>query len=139
MTAADTEFQTLRQDPHTFETLGRVLQVLCTTPGPLSECLGFRLWSRFPAGGYVLSWHGVTPTQDEIVEHLMDAAADDEQTTALRPGDIRGVEKGRYYTTVDVRGVQFQLRPEPMLRPDALAAMGEYWRTGELIFPPGRA
>ncbi|MFE3195861.1 hypothetical protein ACFXHA_43160 [Nocardia sp. NPDC059240] len=135
MTTADEEFQALGWDPHTFEVLGRVMHVLFNTPGPLSECLGFRLWPTLPGGGYVLCWRGVAPTEEEIVEYLLEAAADDVQTTVLRPGDVRRFRKGPYYTEVDVSGVIFQLRPEPMPQPHTYAAMGEYWRTGALTRP----
>ncbi|MGV9839122.1 hypothetical protein ACWDUL_33660 [Nocardia niigatensis] len=133
MTTAENEIPAQSRDPHTFEVLGRVMDVLCSTPGPLSECLTFRLWPALLAdGGYVLAWCGVTPTEDEVVEYLIEAAANDEMTTTLRGGDVRQAEKGSFYTTVDVRGVRFQLRSEPMPQPEAYAAMSEYWRTGEL-------
>ncbi|MEU2106417.1 hypothetical protein [Nocardia sp. NPDC019255] len=131
MTTADSEIRAQRHDPHTYEVLGRVLSVLCYTPGPLAECLAFRLWPLMNGGGYVLAWSGVRPTEEEVVSYLGEAAADDEMTTILRPGDVR-FRKGPYYTLVEVRGVLFQLRPEPMPQPDSFAAMGEYWRTGEM-------
>lgn len=79
----------------------------------------------------MLAWSGVRPTEDEIVQYLGEAAADDEMTRTLSPGDVR-FKKGHYCTLVEVRGVEFQLRPEGMPEPETFAAMGEYWRTGEL-------
>lgn len=131
MTTADSQPSDRWHDPHTYEVLGRVLSVLCDTPGPLAECLAFRLWPLMNDVGYVLAWSGVRPTEEEIVNYLGEAAADDEMTTTLRPGDVR-FQKGPYYTLVEIRGVLFQLRPESMPQPETFAAMGEYWRTGEL-------
>jgi hypothetical protein len=129
MTAADRTIRAQRHDPHTYEVLGRVMSVLCSIPGPLSDCLAFRLWPILIGGGYVLAWHGAAPTEAEVVEYLLSAAADDEMTTVLRPGDIR-LTRGDDCTSVEVRGVQFQLRPEPMPQSEAFTAIGEYWRTG---------
>ncbi|WP_405178940.1 hypothetical protein [Nocardia sp. NBC_01377] len=80
---------------------------------------------RLTGDGYVLSWRGVTPTEGEVAEYLISAAADGEWTQTLNPGDVR-VEKACHCTLVDVRGVAFQLRPEPMLQPDVLTAMSHY-------------
>ncbi|WP_157129027.1 hypothetical protein [Nocardia amamiensis] len=134
MTTAESETRERRHDAHSYEVLGRVMSVLCDNPGPLGECLAFRLWPVLHDGGYVLSWCGVTPTDDEVVEYLVDAAADDDMTTVLRPGDVRLLARRHYslFTVVEVRGVQFQLRPEPMFQPETYAAMGEYWRTGKM-------
>ncbi|WP_331757712.1 hypothetical protein [Nocardia sp. NBC_01388] len=126
MTTADS--QTLPR-LHDYEVLGRVLSVLCSTPGPLAECLGFRLWPRLHKdGGYVLSWHG-HPSMHEVTDYLCAAAADDEMTADLRPGDI---QLHRERTAVIVRGVQFNLQPEPMPSPESYLALGEFWRTGAL-------
>ncbi|MDE1675279.1 hypothetical protein [Nocardia gipuzkoensis] len=136
MTTADSEILARRHDPHSYEVLGRVMSLLCSTPGPLADCLTFHLWPLLHDGGFALSWCGAIPTEDEIVEYLVDAAADDDMTTVLRPGDVRlGQSHYSVYAVVDVRGVRFQLRPEPMFQPDTYAAMGEYWRTGELALP----
>lgn len=131
MTTADIDVRALRKDPHTFEVLGRVLTILSDTPGPLAECFAFRLWPMLVGGGYVLSWHGI-PTEDEVVKYLIDAAADDEAFDVLRPGDVRQLATG-HFTTVDVLGVQFQLRSEPMPTPAKYAAMEHYWRGGDII------
>ncbi|MFI2589842.1 hypothetical protein ACH498_25065 [Rhodococcus erythropolis] len=126
MTTADIEVRALTKDPHTFEVLGRVLTVLADTPGPLAECLAFRLWPMLGGGGYIFSWYGI-PTVDEVVEYLLCAAADDDATDVLRPGDIRRLSR-EDFTTVDVLGVQFQLRREPMFAHAKYAAMEHYWR-----------
>lgn len=131
MTTADSEVRSRRHDPRTFEVLGRVMEILCFAPGPLGDCLAFNLWPMLHGGGYVLSWRGVVPTEDEVAAHLAVAAADDEMTTILRPGDVR-IGSGHHGRIVEVRGVQFELRPEAMIRPEMYTAMGEYWRTGEL-------
>ncbi|WP_194838501.1 hypothetical protein [Nocardia sp. XZ_19_369] len=138
MATADDEARARRHDPHTFEVLGRVAALLFDTPGPLAECLSPRLYPTLTGSGYVLSWHGVAPTVDDVADYLSTAAADDEMTTVLRPGDVR-FKPGHYCTVAEVRGVQFHLRPDPVIRPDAYAAMGEYWRTGKLPFPAAAA
>ncbi|WP_039824883.1 hypothetical protein [Nocardia testacea] len=131
MTTAESRPRSRRHDPHTYEVLGRVLHVLCGTQGPLAECLAFRLWPTLTGAGYVLAWSGVRPTEDEIVQYLGEAAANDEVTTTLSPGDVL-FKKGHYCTLVKIRGVEFQLRSEGMPEPETFAAMGEYWRTGTL-------
>lgn len=131
MPTAHDRSRTRHHEPHTYETLGRVMTLLCHTPGPLAEVLALRLWPTLTGDGYVLSWRGVTPSEDEVAEYLLSAADDDEWTQTLGPGDVR-VEKACHCTLVAVRGVAFQLRPEPMLQPDVLTAMSRYWRTGEL-------
>ncbi|WP_328410999.1 hypothetical protein [Nocardia sp. NBC_00403] len=135
MTTADSSTRARRrEDPHTFEVLGRVMTLLCDNPGPLADCLAPLLWPLLTGGGYALSWCGVTPTESEVAEYLLDAAADDDMTRVLRPGDVR-FREGLSCTIVDVRGVQFQLRPAPMVRPETYTALGEYWRIGELALP----
>ncbi|MBF6102186.1 hypothetical protein IU510_29655 [Nocardia cyriacigeorgica] len=131
MSTARGEVRARWNDPPSFEVLGRVLTVLCDSPGPLAECLGFRLWPLVAGHGYVLTWCGVAPTEADVVEYLSEAAADDDMTTVLRPGDVR-FTTGNGYTLADVRGVRFQLRTEPMVQPETFTAMGKYWRTGEL-------
>lgn len=120
---------------HGYEVLGRVVGVLCSTPGPLTDCLGFRLWPLLVGGGYVLSWKGVAPTAQEVAGYLIDVAADDDMTLDLRPGDVRYVANFSG-ATVDVLGVEFQLQPEPMVGPDTFERMGEYWRTGRFLVSP---
>lgn len=109
-----------------FEVLGRVVNVLCTTPGPLGECLGFHTWPVMGGNGYVLAWHGPRPSDREVLDYLLDAAADDDMTRTLRPGDVRWRRAG-HCLIAEVRGVQFQLRPEPIVRSDTLVALERYW------------
>ncbi|WP_433567356.1 hypothetical protein ACQP1O_20475 [Nocardia sp. CA-151230] len=131
MTTADNQ---QRPAAYSEKILGRVLEVLFSTPGPLSRCLGFRTWPDPLSNGYVLAWHGITPTEEEVADYLAQAAADDTLSLALRPGDVRGVRPGPggYTMEVDVSGVVFQLRAEPTPSPETFAAMGDYWRTETL-------
>lgn len=134
--ADDSTDSTPRNDPHTFEVLGRVLTELCRPPGPLGDCLAFRLWPMLLGGGYVLSWYGM-PEEDTVISYLLATAADDGITEVLRPGDIRQITRDRdRYTTIDIRGVKFQLRPEPMFPPEVYAALDAYWRSGDSKLPP---
>ncbi|MFI7531629.1 hypothetical protein [Nocardia salmonicida] len=134
MAIAQSDAWVRRGDAHTYEILGRVVSVLCDN-GPLKECLNFRVWPLFHCGGYVLAWCGVTPTEDDVVEYLVEAAANDDWTRDLRAGDVL-IGQWPPYTSIKVRGVMFQLRAEPMVQPETFAAMGEYWRTGELPHRP---
>ncbi|MFI8977098.1 hypothetical protein ACIGO9_29745 [Nocardia asteroides] len=121
-----------RRDRDSFEVLGRVVSVLCDHPGPLAEGLALRVWPLPADVGFVLSWRGV-PHVDQVLAHLLAMAAD-EASTVLRPGDVE-IVAGRGFVTAAVRGIWIQLRPEPMLRPQDYAAMGQYWRTGR--YPVG--
>ncbi|WP_157227970.1 hypothetical protein [Nocardia asiatica] len=123
-----------REDAHTFEVAGRVLSLLLDSIGPLGRSLGFHLWPSPIDPGFVLSWRGPVPGEIEVIQYLVNASADDELTTALRPGDVTFdfAADDKHYTHVDVQGVRFQLRPERMLTPKELASWGTYWRSGDL-------
>ncbi|MFC6010496.1 hypothetical protein [Nocardia lasii] len=124
MTTFEIDIEERRSDPHVFEVLGRVVGVLCDVPGPLANALAFRLWPLLSGNGFALSWHGATPTADNVVSFLLDTASND------RPfGAVELVERTEFIT-VTIGGVQFQLRPEPMLDADDFAVLTEYWRTG---------
>jgi hypothetical protein len=132
MTTADSETSTRGDDPHTYEVLGRVASLLLDSPGPLADSLAFHMWPLLDGSGFVLTWRGLVPTEIEVIQYLVNASADDEKTTVLRPGDVQfNFAAGEHYTHVDVQGVQFQLRPTPMFRPDVYDAWGRYWSTGE--------
>ncbi|MEU4841718.1 hypothetical protein [Nocardia testacea] len=133
MAIADSEITTQRNDSHAFEVLGRVISLLFDPPGPLAESLAFHMWPLLDGSGFVLTWRGVVPTEIQVIQYLVNASADDEMTTVLRPGDVWfDFAAGDGYTHIGVPGVQFQLRPMPMFRSEVYDAWGKYWRKGEL-------
>jgi hypothetical protein len=123
-----------RGDAHTFEVAGRVLSLLLDSIGPFGGSLGFHLWPAPIDPGFVLSWRGAVPSEIQVIQYLVNASADDEATTVLRPGDVMFdfAADSRHYTRIDVQGVQFQLRPERMFTSKELASWGTFWRSGDM-------
>lgn len=123
-----------RGDAHTFEVAGRVLSLLLDSIGPFGGSLGFHLWPILIDPGFVLSWRGAVPSEIQVIQYLVNASANDEMTTVLRPGDVTFdfAADGKHYTHIEVQGVQFQLRPERMFTSEELASWGTFWRSGDM-------
>lgn len=123
-----------RGEVHTFEVAGRVLSLLLDSNGPFGGSLGFHLWPTPIGPGFVLSWRGAVPSEIQVIQYLVNASADDEVTTVLRPGDVMFdfAADDRHYTQIDVQGVRFQLRPERMFTSEELASWGTFWRSGDM-------
>ena len=98
-----------------YEAFGRLMTALFDSgsPGIMEGAKRFYFWETMH-DGFSLSWER-GPHAGEVVQELVDLAADNEVTHALRPGDVVWLHKGDTdpggYTSADVCGVRFLLRP----------------------------
>lgn len=104
-----------RWTPHHYEVLGRLMTALFNNgaPGIMEGAKNFRFWET-STGGFSLDWER-GPHAMEVVNELLQLAADVERARVFRPGDVVLVHNGdadpSTYTTVHIQNVRVFLRP----------------------------
>ena len=115
-----------RGTAHHYEVLGRLMSALFDSgaPGILEGAKNFRFWETLE-GGFSLSWDRGAHAM-EVVDDLLELAADDERSHVLRAGDVVFVHNGdadpSRYTTVDIQNVRILLRPYDTIGHEAAVA-----------------